>query len=231
MLGGMTGDSLAAPSDSSSGGSAGLGGLASSLSAPTDYLGGGEDQASSATGESAGAASEGGGAESGKKPVVIIAHGMGANGTSMNALARQFEAAGYHVETPTDTASPFDGSGVVDAYNKLEAENNPNLDLDNVVLVGHSAGGAAVQQASTQLGDNVAGVITIDGAASMGGTNSSVPHANFSHSGDMLGPMVGNPSPTAPNQSDETLSGGHTTAMSGSDAQSYIDAADEMLGR
>jgi pimeloyl-ACP methyl ester carboxylesterase len=202
-------------------------------------LGGGSEQASEGGGTPGGSggaseqASEGGGAESGKKPVVIISHGMGASGGSMSAMAQQFEAAGYHVETPTDTGSPFDGSGAVDAYNRLEAQGNPELDLNNVVLVGHSAGGSAAQQASQELGDNVAGVITIDGAQSMGGTNTNVPHANFSHSGDMFGPMVGNPNPSVPAnlQSDQELPGSHMTAMTGSDADNYVNAANRMVGR
>jgi pimeloyl-ACP methyl ester carboxylesterase len=173
-----------------------------------------------------------GGVESGKKPVVIISHGIGTTGMNMSALARQFEDAGYHVETPTDTLTPFDGSGAVDAYNRLEAQNNPELDLNNVVLVGHSAGGAAAQQASDELGDNVAGVITIDGAPSMS-TNREVPHANFSHLLDPLGMVVGFENYGVPTQlrSNEMLFGGHTMAMTGMDGRNYVDAADEMLGR
>jgi hypothetical protein len=196
--------------------------------------GGGLDQASSSqAGESAGAASEGSGVESGKKPVVILSHGMGASGGSYAGLARQFEQAGYHVETPTDTMSPFDGSGAVDAYRKLEAQNNPNLDLENVILVGHSAGGSAAQLASAELGDNVAGVIAIDGAQPMGQTNTDVPHAFFRHSGDMLGAVVGSPNPSVPggNRTQETLPGTHMTAIGGSDAENYIEAANQMLGR
>jgi pimeloyl-ACP methyl ester carboxylesterase len=194
---------------------------------------GGADSSSSDTAQFAGDASGSGSVEPGKKPVVIISHGMGANGMSMSALARQFEEAGYHVETPTDLLSPFDGSGAVDAYNRLAAQNNPELDLDNVILVGHSAGGAAAQRASRQLGDKVAGVITIDSAPSLGGTNTDVPHANFRHSGDILRPLVGNPNPTvsADLLSDETSSGGHLMAMTGLDAEIYIEAADQMLGR
>jgi pimeloyl-ACP methyl ester carboxylesterase len=183
-------------------------------------------------GQSAGDASEDGGVESGKKPVVIISHGIASTGLNMMSLARQFEDAGYHVETPTDMLNPFDGSGAVDAYNRLEAQNNPELDLNNVVLVGHSAGGAAAQQASTELGDNVAGVITIDGAPAMS-TNREVPHTNFSHLFDPLGMVVGFENFSVPSElrSNEVLFGGHMMAMTGLDGRNYVDAADEMLGR
>jgi pimeloyl-ACP methyl ester carboxylesterase len=231
-FGDQTEDTSVASEDPIFGESEGLDGTSGMMGAPADYMGGmGGGDMFGGLDDASGQSSEASSVESGKKPVVIIAHGIGANGMTTAALARQFEEAGYHVETPT-SMTPFDGSSTVDTYNRLEAQNNPELDLDNVVLVGHSAGGAGVQQASTELGDNVAGVITIDGAPSMS-TNTEVPHANFSHSGDLLGPMVGNPNPAvSPElQSDETLPGDHMTAMTGTDADNYVEAADQMLGR
>jgi hypothetical protein len=161
-----------------------------------------------------------------ERPVIIIAHGMATNGGLYGGLANRFRSAGYEVLTPSN-GDAFNPSHVVNAANQTSNK--------KVILVGHSAGGVAVQIASTQLQEQTIGVIVID-AARANTTNPNIPHAYFNHSNDPLNGVVGPPHPSIPQQNlinngMKTLPGGHTDAATGSDAEHYIAAANEIVAR
>lgn len=163
-----------------------------------------------------------------EKPVVVIAHGMGANGSLYGGLSNAFKQAGYETLTPS-SGNAFDTSHVTSAINQTGDR--------KVILVGHSAGGSAVQRSAAQLSGSgkVLGVISIDGAPA-NQTDPNIPHAFFRHSSDGFGGVVGNANPQVPTENMigggvQTLPGGHITAVMGSDAQNYVNAAQEIEQR
>ena len=163
----------------------------------------------------------------GERPAIIIAHGMGASGGVYGGLANAFRQEGYDPVLTPSNSSAFDPSHVIQAAG--EVGDRP------MILVGHSAGGRAVQAAAAQLDDRVIGVISIDGAPA-NTTNPNVPHAFFRHASDGFGPVVGNANPQVPQENIiggdvQTLPGGHLVAPFGNDAEHYIAAAREMEAR
>lgn len=158
------------------------------------------------------------------RPVIIIAHGMLANGRIYRPLAERFRSAGYDVLTPSSSRSAFTATHIIRAANSTGNR--------KVILIGHSAGGAASQRAAAQLGDKVIGVISIDGAPVVT-TNPNIPHAFFAHEEDGFGALVGNLNPRVPQENIlyggvVTLPGGHLIAPFGSDAHHYIEAAEKI---
>ena len=165
--------------------------------------------------------------EQGERPAIIIAHGMGASGGVYGGLANAFSQEGYDPVLTPSNGSAFDPSHVIQAAG--EVGDRP------MILVGHSAGGRAVQAAAAQLDDRVIGVISIDGAPA-NTTNPNVPHAFFRHESDGFGSVVGNANPQVPQENIiggdvQTLPGGHLVAPFGNDAEHYIEAAREMEAR
>ncbi len=158
------------------------------------------------------------------RPVIIIAHGMLANGRIYRPLAERFRDAGYEVLTPSSSRSAFTATHIIRAANSVQNQ--------EVILVGHSAGGAASQRAAAQLGDKVIGVISIDGAPVLT-SNPNIPHAFFAHEEDGFGSLVGNLNPRVPEENIlyggvVTLPGGHLIAPFGTDAHHYIEAAEKI---
>lgn len=159
-----------------------------------------------------------------QRPLIIIAHGMGANGNIYASLADKFRDAGYDVKTPTAQSSAFLPDHII-----RSAHSNAGR---KVILIGHSAGGAAVQRAAVVLRNQVIGIISIDGAP-VTTTYRNIPHAFFRHENDGFGSLVGNINPSVPKENIlfgdvVTLPGGHLIAPFGSDAKHYINAAVEI---
>lgn len=97
----------------------------------------------------------------GRYPLILI-HGAGGSHLVWPAALRQLaNAAVYALDLPGHGRSNGPAHDNVNAYANLVADFLAALDLKNVVLVGHSMGGAVAQMAAVQHPSRIAGLVLI----------------------------------------------------------------------
>jgi len=103
----------------------------------------------------------------GSKTYVLV-HGAWHGGWCWRDVADRLRGQGYHVTTPTQTGlgerRHLLGPGIVldtfvnDIVNHFDAE-----ELDDVILVGHSLGGATITGVADRIGDRIRHLVYLDG--------------------------------------------------------------------